>query len=209
MIRFSVFYPAGHGATFDHDYYRDSHVPLAAKTWGVEHYEIDRGRRRPVVAAVHLRSSCSSDEAALAMEGSAAVHADVANYTNITPVAQTNRDRLVTAGVVIFEASPTVTGAVPLRWIARSSVPRYEAMTSGSLRTSSGVPSLITRPGLEAVHAVADPHDERHVVLDHEQARVELRRGCAASSGPNASLSRCAMPAVGSSRHSTRWRPTP
>ena len=31
-IRFSVFYPSSDGSTFDHDYYRDSHVPLACKT---------------------------------------------------------------------------------------------------------------------------------------------------------------------------------
>ena len=42
MIRLSVLYPKTEGASFDHDYYRDSHVPLAVKTWGV-----DRVRDRP------------------------------------------------------------------------------------------------------------------------------------------------------------------
>ena len=35
MIRFSVYYPKTEGASFDHDYYRDSHVPLAMSTWGL------------------------------------------------------------------------------------------------------------------------------------------------------------------------------
>ena len=36
MIRLSVFYPSTEGATFDHDYYRNKHVPLCLKTWGLE-----------------------------------------------------------------------------------------------------------------------------------------------------------------------------
>ena len=27
MIRVSVFYPSAEGATFDHDYYRETHMP--------------------------------------------------------------------------------------------------------------------------------------------------------------------------------------
>ena len=54
MIRLSVCYPTTEGATFDHDYYRDKHVPLVKKTWGVERAEIDKGIDGPYVAAVHL-----------------------------------------------------------------------------------------------------------------------------------------------------------
>jgi uncharacterized protein (TIGR02118 family) len=91
MIRLSVFYPAGDGATFDHDYYRDHHVPLAVKTWALDRAEIDRGVNGPYVAAVHFRfPSEEAMNAALASEGSAAVMADVANYTNISPVLQTS-----------------------------------------------------------------------------------------------------------------------
>ena len=54
MNRFSVFYPTTEGATFDHDYDRDKHVPLVKKTWGVERAEIDKGVDGPYVAAVHL-----------------------------------------------------------------------------------------------------------------------------------------------------------
>ena len=31
MIRLSVLYPVTEGATFDHDYYREKHVPLAVR----------------------------------------------------------------------------------------------------------------------------------------------------------------------------------
>jgi len=91
MIRLSVFYPAGEGATFDHDYYRNHHVPLAARTWGLDSYEIDRGVDGPYVAAVHFRfESLEALHQAMESEGTGAVLADVANYTNISPVLQTS-----------------------------------------------------------------------------------------------------------------------
>jgi len=90
-IRLSVFYPSTEGATFDHDYYRDKHVPLAAKTWGLNGAEIDKGIDGPYVAAVHFRfDSQEALAAALASEGSGQVLADVANYTTIAPVLQTS-----------------------------------------------------------------------------------------------------------------------
>ena len=89
MIRFSVFYPDTDGATFDHDYYRNSHVPLAAKTWGVDQVEIDKGVNGPYVAAVHFTfASMDALTTAMGSEGTGAVMADVANYTTITPVVQ-------------------------------------------------------------------------------------------------------------------------
>jgi uncharacterized protein (TIGR02118 family) len=91
MIRFSVLYPASDGATFDHDYYANRHVPLAVETWGLEGAEIDRGVNGPYVAAVHFTfGSMEAMGAALAAPGTAAVMADVANYTTITPVTQTS-----------------------------------------------------------------------------------------------------------------------
>jgi uncharacterized protein (TIGR02118 family) len=91
MIRLSVLYPAGEGATFDHDYYRESHVPLCLRTWGLASAEIDRGIDGPYVAAVHLRfASPEAIAEAMANEGTAAIMADIANYTNITPVLQTS-----------------------------------------------------------------------------------------------------------------------
>ena len=90
-IRLSVFYPSTEGATFDHDYYRDKHVPLAVKTWGVDGAEIDKGINGPYVAAVHFRfDSQEALAAALGSGGNGDVLADVANYTSIAPVIQTS-----------------------------------------------------------------------------------------------------------------------
>jgi uncharacterized protein (TIGR02118 family) len=91
MIKLSVYYPKTDGAEFDHDYYRDRHVPLAATTWGVDlsEVEIEKGIDGPNVAAVHFRfPSMEEFSAALAAEGTADVQADVPNYTTIVPVMQ-------------------------------------------------------------------------------------------------------------------------
>jgi uncharacterized protein (TIGR02118 family) len=91
MIRLSVFYPSGEGSTFDHDYYRDKHVPLAVKAWGLDGAEIDKGIDGPYVAAVHFTfESMDALGAAMGSPGTGDVLADVANYTNIAPVMQTS-----------------------------------------------------------------------------------------------------------------------
>ena len=92
MIRLSVFYPTTEGATFDYDYYRDKHVPLAVKTWGLERRRDRQGRR---TAPTSPRSTSSSSRSTpwprrWAAEGTADVMADMANYTTITPVVQTS-----------------------------------------------------------------------------------------------------------------------
>jgi uncharacterized protein (TIGR02118 family) len=91
MIRLSVLYPTTEGASFDHDYYRDKHVPLAVKTWGLDGAEIDKGVDGPYVAAVHFQfASLEAMQAAMASAGTGDVIADVANYTTIQPVMQTS-----------------------------------------------------------------------------------------------------------------------
>ncbi|MEZ5176759.1 MAG: EthD family reductase [Acidimicrobiales bacterium] len=91
MIRLSVLYPATDGATFDHDYYRDQHVPLAVRTWSPERTEIDKGVDGPYVAAVHfVFASMDALGAAMGAEGTGEILADVANYTTIAPVLQTS-----------------------------------------------------------------------------------------------------------------------
>ena len=88
MIRVSVLYPSGDDVTFDHDYYKNSHVPMACAAWNVG-AEIDKGVSGPYLGAVHFFfDSMEQFQAALASEGTAAVMADVANYTNATPVMQ-------------------------------------------------------------------------------------------------------------------------
>ena len=91
MIRLSVFYPSSEGSTFDHDYYREKHVPLAVKAWGLDGAEIDKGVDGPYVAAVHFKfASQEALGAAMGSPGTGEVLADVANYTNIAPVLQTS-----------------------------------------------------------------------------------------------------------------------
>jgi len=89
MIKLSVFYPETDGATFDHEYYRDTHVPLCISTWGLESAEIEKGVNGPYVAAVHFRfDSIEAMGTQMSVPGTADVLADVANYTTITPVQQ-------------------------------------------------------------------------------------------------------------------------
>jgi uncharacterized protein (TIGR02118 family) len=90
MIRLSVLYPRTEGATFDHDYYRDKHVPLALRTWGLDRADIDTGTEgAPYEAAVHFTfESMDAMVAAMSVEGTGDVINDVANYTTITPVQQ-------------------------------------------------------------------------------------------------------------------------
>ncbi len=91
MIRLTVFYPSAEGATFDHEYYRDKHVPLVVKTWGLDGAEIDKGINGPHVAAVHFTfESVEALKAAMGAPGTSDVLADVPNYTTIQPVMQTS-----------------------------------------------------------------------------------------------------------------------
>ena len=91
MIRLTVMYPATEGATFDHDYYRNKHIPLCLQTWGLDGAEIDKGVNGPYVAAVHFKfASPEALQAAMGAEGTSSILADVANYTTIAPVLQTS-----------------------------------------------------------------------------------------------------------------------
>jgi uncharacterized protein (TIGR02118 family) len=88
MIRVSVFYPKADDATFDHDYYRETHVPMCTAAWNVT-AEIDKGLDGPNVAAVHLFfESMDAMQSSMASPETGKIMADVANYTNITPVMQ-------------------------------------------------------------------------------------------------------------------------
>lgn len=88
MIRMSVLYPDGENVTFDHDYYKNNHVPMACAAFGVVG-EIDKGINGPNVAAVHFFfEDIDAMNAAMSGPDTAAVMADVANYTNATPVIQ-------------------------------------------------------------------------------------------------------------------------
>lgn len=93
MIKVSIMYPNTPGVQFDHDYYRDKHLPLIHRRLGagLKYYTIDKGltgETTPYVAMCHL--ICDSLEA---YRSSRAPHAeeirgDIRNFTNQTPVTQ-------------------------------------------------------------------------------------------------------------------------
>jgi uncharacterized protein (TIGR02118 family) len=90
MIRVTVNYPSAEGSTFDHEYYQATHVPLCMKSWpAAKSASIDKGLNGPNVASVHFTfDSMAAFQSSMGSEATAAVMADVANYTNIAPVMQ-------------------------------------------------------------------------------------------------------------------------
>lgn len=97
MIKVSVIYPNTPGARFDHDYYRDQHMPLLKRLMG-EHclsYAIDNGLAggkpgapAPYIAMCHIH--CESLQAFQAGFGphAKAILGDLLNYTDLVPVMQ-------------------------------------------------------------------------------------------------------------------------
>jgi uncharacterized protein (TIGR02118 family) len=97
MLKISVLYPNAPGVHFDHDYYRDKHMPLVAARMGshLKSYTVDKGLAGgtagdppPFVAAGHL--FCESAQSFQAGFGPHApeIMGDIPNYTNATPVIQ-------------------------------------------------------------------------------------------------------------------------
>ena len=94
MIKVSVVYPNGTGATFNHGYYSANHLPMVRKLLGdaVKGAEIDRavaggqpGEQPSFMAAGHLYfDSVAAFEAAFGPH-TGQIMADVPNYTNIQP----------------------------------------------------------------------------------------------------------------------------
>jgi len=97
MIKVSVMYPHTPGSRFDHDYYRDSHMPMLKRLMGdaCKSYTIDKGigggaPGAPPVYVGMCHVFCDSVEAFQAAFGPHAkeILGDVANYTDIKPVMQ-------------------------------------------------------------------------------------------------------------------------
>jgi len=97
MIKLSVLYPHAPGFHFDHDYYRDVHLPMLKDRMGAHllYYTIEKGlsgvapgSAPAFVAMCHLY--CDSVEALMAGVGPHAEEfgADVANFTNLVSVQQ-------------------------------------------------------------------------------------------------------------------------
>ena len=97
MIKVSAMYPYEPEAKFDHDYYRDHHMPMVKRLMGdkLHRYSIDKGLAGgdpgappAFVAMAHLY--CDSVEAFQAGFGphSQEILADVPSYTNAKLVIQ-------------------------------------------------------------------------------------------------------------------------
>lgn len=97
MIKVSVMYPNSGGERFDHDYYREKHLPLiqARMGAGLMYYTIDKelvgatpGTPAPYVGMCHL--ICDSLQAYKSSFGPHAqeIVGDIRNFTDITPVTQ-------------------------------------------------------------------------------------------------------------------------
>lgn len=97
MIKVSVMYPHQPGARFDHDYYRDKHMPLVQSRMGAacRFYTVDKGvagggpgEPPAYVAMCHIY--CDSQQAFNEAFGPHAkeILADIPKYTDLTPVIQ-------------------------------------------------------------------------------------------------------------------------
>ncbi len=97
MIKVSVMYPATPGARFDHDYYKNSHMPMLKARMGdaCKSYTIDKGLAggAPGSAPTYVGMChifCDSVPAFQAAFGPHAkeIMGDVANYTDLKPIMQ-------------------------------------------------------------------------------------------------------------------------
>ncbi len=97
MMKISVMYPNTPGVTFNHDYYRDKHMPMVKARMGshLKSYTVDKGvaggapgAPAPYIAAGHL--FCESVETFQAGFGphTQEIMGDIPNYTNATPLIQ-------------------------------------------------------------------------------------------------------------------------
>lgn len=97
MIKVTVMYPNTPGARFNHDYYRDTHMPLVKTRMGdhCKTYTVDKGlgggapdAPAPYVAMCHI--FCESVEAFQNGFGPHAeeIMSDIKNYTDLQPVVQ-------------------------------------------------------------------------------------------------------------------------
>lgn len=100
MATMSVIYPRRSGATFDYEYYEQTHLPLVTSRWrdaGLVGAEALRGISAPdgseapflAIALIHFQSPEHLSQAVTG-EHAAEIIGDIANFTNIQPVLQVN-----------------------------------------------------------------------------------------------------------------------
>ena len=99
MLTVAVMYPAAAGATFDHDYYMASHIPLVRRLWepmGLQEVRVLRGAPAPAGAApagpTKALVSVTDPAAVTAAPGrhGKEIFSDIPNFTNGKPVMQFN-----------------------------------------------------------------------------------------------------------------------
>jgi uncharacterized protein (TIGR02118 family) len=97
MIKVSVMYPNKPEARFDHDYYRDKHMPLVKARMGdsCKYYTIDKGLAggAPGAPATYVGMCHIFSDSIEAFQTGFGPHAkeimaDIANYTDVAPVMQ-------------------------------------------------------------------------------------------------------------------------
>jgi uncharacterized protein (TIGR02118 family) len=97
MIKVSVMYPNKPGVRFDHDYYRDKHMPLVKARMGdgCKYYTIDKGLAggAPGAPATYVGMCHIFAESVDTFQKTFGPHAkeimaDIANYTDAAPVMQ-------------------------------------------------------------------------------------------------------------------------
>ena len=90
MIKVSVMYPKADGATFDIEYYKNTHFDIVDRTMKPARWEIDAGLDGPYCAIGNLYfESIESMEAGMGQAAEA--QADVVNFTNMTAIVQVSR----------------------------------------------------------------------------------------------------------------------
>jgi uncharacterized protein (TIGR02118 family) len=103
VIRVSVFYPYGPGATFDMAYYLDTHMPLVKRLAGglLRAQAVEQGLSGmatgsppPFLAMGHLVFESVADFQQVLKEHGPAILADVPNYTNTQPTIQVSEVKL-------------------------------------------------------------------------------------------------------------------
>lgn len=97
MIKVSVMYLNDPSARFDHEYYRDKHMPMVKAKMGdaCKYYTVDKGLAggapgTPPTYVGMCHIFCDSTESFQAGFGPHAeeILADIKNYTDLTPVLQ-------------------------------------------------------------------------------------------------------------------------
>ena len=97
MIKVSVMYPNKDGARFDHDYYKNKHMPLVKARMGesCKFYTVDKGLAggdpdQPATYVAMCHIFCDSVDAFQTGFGPHAqeIMADIPNYTDQAPIVQ-------------------------------------------------------------------------------------------------------------------------